>query len=193
MTSFHQRRQYAFHQIHDFHMHSLLFIRTLLGNFISIVFQLFLPLLLSLSFELLNLFWWAVLNQIRHFVDATPLGQAVWDVHNPLAVEHMATRFEVSLVFFRLEVNQGRKKKDHIATFVHDRRMAVRAANLAGKLVFDGLVGGIIPFQIVVAISEVDVFLVENGSPLERRSCNLLVHQTCYVLLIETYRAASGR
>jgi hypothetical protein len=49
--------------------------------------------------------------------------------------------------------------------------MAERAANFAGELVLDGLLGRIVPFEIVVAVGEVDVVFVEDGSPLEGSSC----------------------
>ena len=45
--------------------------------------------------------------------------------------------------------------------------MAVGATNFAGELVLDGLVGWVVPFEVVVAIGEVDVFFVEDGGPLE--------------------------
>jgi hypothetical protein len=45
--------------------------------------------------------------------------------------------------------------------------MAERAANLAGKLVFDRLLAGVIPLQVVVTIGEIDVILVKDSSPLE--------------------------
>lgn len=45
--------------------------------------------------------------------------------------------------------------------------MAEGAADLAGELVLDGFVGRVVPFQVVVAVEEVDVFFVEDGGPLE--------------------------
>jgi hypothetical protein len=39
--------------------------------------------------------------------------------------------------------------------------------NLAGEVVLRRLVRRVVPAEIVVATDEVDVFLVEDGSPLE--------------------------
>ena len=52
--------------------------------------------------------------------------------------------------------------------------MAEGAAHFAGKLVLDGLFGWVVPFEVVVAVGEVDVFLVEDGGPLERSGYNTL-------------------
>ena len=38
----------------------------------------------------------------------------------------------------------------------------------------DGLFGWVVPFEVVVAVGEVDVFLVEDGGPLERSGYNTL-------------------
>jgi hypothetical protein len=40
--------------------------------------------------------------------------------------------------------------------------------------VLDRLLGRVVPLQVVVAVGEVDVFLVEDGSPLEGSGCNAL-------------------
>jgi hypothetical protein len=45
--------------------------------------------------------------------------------------------------------------------------VAEGAADFAGELVLDGFSGGVVPFQVVVAASEVNVFFVENRCPLE--------------------------
>lgn len=45
--------------------------------------------------------------------------------------------------------------------------MAVAAAHFTGQLVLDGFIGGIVPFEVVVAVGEVDVGFVEDGGPLE--------------------------
>lgn len=80
-------------------------------------------------------------------------------------------RLEVCLVLIGLEVDQRREQQDHVAALVHDGAVAVCAAHLAWQLVLNGLLGRIVPLQIVVAVAEVDVFLVEDGGPLERRGC----------------------
>lgn len=74
---------------------------------------------------------------------------------------------EVGSVFIGLEVDQAREEQDHVATLVHDRRVAVRAADFAGNFVLDAFVGRVVPFQVVMAVGEVDVFLVKDGCPLE--------------------------
>lgn len=45
--------------------------------------------------------------------------------------------------------------------------MAVAAAHFAGQFVRDGFIGGVVPFEVVVAVGEVDVGFVEDGGPLE--------------------------
>jgi len=47
-----------------------------------------------------------------------------------------------------------------------------RAADFARELVLDGFAGGVVPFEVVVAAGEVDVFFVENSCPLE--GCSML-------------------
>ena len=75
--------------------------------------------------------------------------------------------FEV-LAFLRvLEVDQGWEEQYHIPSFVHDRGAAVGTAHLARELVDGGFLGAFVPAEVVVAVGEVDVFLVEDGCPLE--------------------------
>lgn len=76
-------------------------------------------------------------------------------------------RLEVRLVLVGLEVDQAGEQQDHVPALVHDRTVAERAADLARKLVLDALVGRVIPLQVVMAVEEVDVVLVEDGGPLE--------------------------
>jgi len=45
--------------------------------------------------------------------------------------------------------------------------VAEGAADFAGELVGDGFGGRVVPFEIVVAICEVNVVFVEDGGPLE--------------------------
>lgn len=47
--------------------------------------------------------------------------------------------------------------------------MAVVAADFAGNAVGNVFVGRVVPFEVVVAVFEVDVGLVEDCCPLERR------------------------
>jgi len=46
--------------------------------------------------------------------------------------------------------------------------VAVRTSDLAGQLVFGGFGGWVVPLKVVMTVFEVDVVLVEDGSPLER-------------------------
>ena len=78
---------------------------------------------------------------------------------------------EVGLVLVGLEVDQAREQEDHVSALVHDGAVTKAAANLAWKLVLDRLVGRVVPLKIVVAVGEVDILLVEDGSPLEWGSC----------------------
>lgn len=68
-------------------------------------------------------------------------------------------------------MNQAREEQDHVPALVHNWAVAVVAADLARKLVLDRLVGWVVPLKVVVAVGEVDVLLVEDGSPLKRSSC----------------------
>lgn len=70
--------------------------------------------------------------------------------------------------------------------------MAVRAAYFAWELVLDGLLGGVVPFEIVVAVGEVDVCLVKNGGPLERCSCEALILVIAIGSCANAYRAEFG-
>ena len=132
--------------------------------------------------------WGAVLDEVAAIVETGPLGETVGDVHDTLAVEHVASaeefsmiirdtglrdcipRLEVGLVLVVLKVNQAGEEQDHVSTLVHDGTVAVGAANLAGKLMLNRLGAGVVPLEIMVSVREVDVFLVEDGSPLERCS-----------------------
>lgn len=146
-----------------------------------------LTLLLPLPRELLDLLWRRVFNKIAVLVQARPLGQTIRDVNATLAVEHVASmqnvstdfkanyqvtrhnspRREVLLLLLTLEFDQRREKQDHIAALIHDGAVAVRAADFAGQLVLDRFARGVVPFQVVVAILEADVVLVEDCCPLE--------------------------
>ena len=61
-------------------------------------------------------------------------------------------------------------EQDHVPPLIHDRCATVGATDFAWELVFGGLLGGVIPGQLVVAFGEVDVFFVEDGGPLKRSS-----------------------
>jgi hypothetical protein len=143
---------------------------TLLRRLIWVLLHLLLALLLALPLELPDLLRRRVLNEITLVVDTAPLGQTIWDIHYTLAVEHVAAGLEVRLVLVGLEVNERREEQDHVAALVHDGAVAVRAAHFTGQLMLDALLGGVVPFEVVVAVSEVNVILVEDGGPLEGSS-----------------------
>jgi hypothetical protein len=79
----------------------------------------------------------------------------------------VAAGFELEFGLLGLEVHERGEQKDHVAALVKDGRVAVVAAHLAGKVVLNGLCRGVVPLEVVVALGEVDVGLLENGSPLE--------------------------
>lgn len=126
---------------------SCLFVLALLKSLLS--------LLLALSLVLADKLWRAVLDEVAAVVETGPLGETVGDVHDTLAVEHVASEDRVSIIFREmgledcipglevglvlvvLEVNQAGEEQDHVSTLVHDGTVAVGAANLAGKLVLD--------------------------------------------------------
>lgn len=108
-----------------------------------------------------------VLNQVALIAQAAPLGQAIWDIHDALAVEHVAAGLEVGFVFVGVEVHERGEEQDHVAAFVHDGRVAEGTAHFARQLVLDGFRRWVVPFERVVAVCEVDVFFVEDGGPLE--------------------------
>ena len=68
-------------------------------------------------------------------------------------------------------MDESRIQQDHIPSLIHDGSAAVSARDLAGKLVLCGLFSGLVPAEVVVAVSEVDVVFVEDGGPLERGGC----------------------
>lgn len=82
----------------------------------------------------------------------------------------MASGPELELGLVGLQVDQAWKQEDHVTALVHDGRMAVVAADFARHAVGDVLVGRVVPFEVVMTAAEVDVGLVEDGSPLEGSS-----------------------
>ena len=83
----------------------------------------------------------------------------------------MAAGIEVLPLARVLEVDERGEEQDHVAALVHDGRAAVSAGDLAGELVLAGFLAGLVPAEFVVAVREVDVFLVEDGGPLEGGAC----------------------
>jgi hypothetical protein len=70
--------------------------------------------------------------------------------------------------------------------------MTEGAADFAGKLVLDGLVGGIVPLEVVVAVGEVDVLLVKDSGPLEGCSCGMLVSRRTIRIKTRTVLSLAG-
>jgi len=156
--------------------------------FVLTLLEPLLPLFLTLALVLLHKLRRRVFDEIALLVQARPFGQTIRNVHNALAVEHVASvkhnvseafdntrspcssdspRLEVSLILICLQVDQAREQQDHVPALIHNRAVAVRAADLARQLVLDALVRRVIPLEIVVAVEEVDVVLVEDGGPLK--------------------------
>jgi hypothetical protein len=69
--------------------------------------------------------------------------------------------------------------------------VAVGAAYFAWELVLDRLLSGVVPFEVVVAVGEVDVCLVEDSGPLERCSWEVLVLMLMAGSYTNAYRAES--
>jgi hypothetical protein len=178
-------------------IHRLLTIisRTAMTNDLLVLtlFKLLLPLLLPLPLELPDLLGRAVLDQIAAVAQPTPLGQTIRDIHDALAVEHVAARLEEGLVLVRLEVDERGEQQDHVAALVHDGRVAEGAAHFAGQLVLDGFFRRVVPLEVVVAVGEVDVLLVEDGGPLEGSGCTACVSCSLMERMDCAYRVVSGR
>ena len=139
-------------------------------SFVLALLESLLALSLSLPLVLLDELWWTVFNEITVTVDSSPLWKSVRNVHDSLVVEHVASVtisrwnndtlnccscspwLEVCLVLVGLQVNQAREEQDHVPSLVHDRTVAVVAANFARKLVLDRLVGRVVPLEVVVTV-----------------------------------------
>jgi hypothetical protein len=137
--------------------------------FVLALLKLFIPPLLPLALKRPNQFRRRILNQLAllALIEARPLGQPIGHIHHPLSIKHVTAGFEVRAILVVLEVDEGGEDEDHVAPLVHDGRVAVGAADLAGELVLGRLGGGVVPLEVVVAVGEVDVGFVEDGGPLE--------------------------
>ena len=69
---------------------SCLFVLTLLESLLS--------LLLTLSLVFADKLWGAVLDEVAAVVETRPLGETVRNVHDTLAVEHVTSEENVSIV-----------------------------------------------------------------------------------------------
>ncbi len=155
----------------------------------SIMFSLplhLLPLLLMLL-TLLHLFLLHNIAIIIHAaalaIDAVPLGYAVTDIQDAARVEHVGLGLEGLAALGGVDaLDEGGEEEDHVAALVHDRGAAVGAADLAGQLVARRALGRVVPRQVVVAVREVDVGLVEDGRPLEGRPVQPLARRAVAVL-----------
>ena len=70
-------------------------------------------------------------------------------------------------ILIGLEMNEGGKKEDHVASLIHDGTVAVGAPDFAGELVFSGLGCWIVPLEVMVAVGKIDVIFMEDGCPLK--------------------------
>jgi len=102
-------------------------------------------------------------------VQALPLDCAICDeVYHSLIVEHVTSCCKSFSTFVAADTfDESREEKDHVAPFIHDGCAAIGTRDLAGEVMRDIFVGWIIPTEIVVAMCEVDVRLLEDGCPLE--------------------------
>lgn len=80
--------------------------------------------------------------------------------------EHLPRRPLIP-VLLTLELYKRGEEQDHVPALVHDGSPTVRAADLARQLVARRLLCGVVPDEVVVAVGEVYVGLVEDGGPLE--------------------------
>jgi len=92
-------------------------------------------------------------------------------------------RLELVPLLLVLEVDQAWEHQDHVPPLIHDRAVAEVAADLAGKLMLDALVGGIVPLKVIVAVVEVDVALVKDGSPLEGGGWRSVSTCRCFIMM----------
>jgi len=74
---------------------------------------------------------------------------------------------KVFAVLWILEIDQGWEQQDHVPPLVHDGCTTVGAADFAGQLMHGSLLRALVPSEVVDAVSEVNVFFVEDGGPLE--------------------------
>jgi len=59
--------------------------------FVLAFLESLLALSLPLPLVLLDELWWTVFNEIAVTVDSSPLWKSVWNVHDSLVVEHVAS------------------------------------------------------------------------------------------------------
>ena len=110
-----------------------------------------------------------IVNQITIVVNSLPLDNTITlELCNPLRVEHVAGGLERCAAFLRVDFLDERwEEEDHVAAFVHNRGATEPAGDFARKVVSGVFVRRVIPAQVVDALSEVDIGLVEDRCPLE--------------------------
>ena len=64
-------------------------------------------------------------------------------------------------------MDQAWEEQYHVPALIHDWAMAEAAPHFAWQLVLVALGRWVIPLQIMVSVGEIDVVLLEDGSPLE--------------------------
>lgn len=89
--------------------------------------------------------------------------------HAPAAYDSLGVK--KLLVLGALKPDDTREHKRHVPALVHDGRVAVRAAHLGRQLVAHALAGRVVEGEIRGPILKENVFLVEDGGPLEGRAC----------------------
>ena len=67
-------------------------------EFVLALVELLLSLGLTLSLVLADKVWWAVLDKIAGVVETRPLGQTIRNVHDTLAIEHVASEHVVRMM-----------------------------------------------------------------------------------------------
>lgn len=78
-------------------------------------------------------------------------------------------RVKILFVLRIFKLDDTRKHENHIPPFIHDGRMAVRAAHLDWQLVMRALRRRVVEGEALGPVLKVQVFLVKYGSPLKRR------------------------
>ena len=81
---------------------------------------------------------------------------------------------EILSVLLILKINQSREEQDHVPSFIHNWSAAVCTANLARQLMHTRLLRRLVPAEVMMAVCKVDVVFVEDGTPLEGSSYNVV-------------------
>jgi hypothetical protein len=118
-----------------------------------------------------------------------PLGQIVVDVDNPQAEKNVAGGFEGSRDRGDMpEVEKGRKRQPHSASFVGDQRSTAAAAHFARENSLKPLRFTVKEFQVVDSFHYPDVTFMKDGCPLHGRTVQFLTGQTMTEFCIHRIR-----